>query len=230
MEEHSFTSQEIDSFRQWHMWFVNKEWDKITVPTGRPEMVLIAITKLVCVDPFTDAVAAAMERVDPRPLMTRMYQLVRYDASVSCFRWYVERLPPVLSHEEGDDYLMIVGESIPLLFHILYYNRETALDMIDLLFAHGVDPNEQAFHGMTAVIWWVTVHIRRWREGQLLGDRMNVVRRLLEAGCDPLLEDREGRTVFDYVAYIEEEVKRLGTWTEVVEECRVLVALLREWA
>lgn len=218
-----------DFYQQWRKWLDTEDWDSITMPVGRPELVVVAVSNLVCVDPFTDAVAAAIERMNPQPLMSRMCQLFRYNASMSCFRWYMKRLPPIVPYVKDGEHPFI-DESMPLLFHVLYYDRTTTLDLLDLLFAHGVDPNEQAIAGMTAVIWWTVLYTGRWREGRLVGEKIAVVRRLLEAGCDPLLEDRKGRTVFDYVAFVEGEAKRLGTWTEVATECRELLALLREWA
>jgi hypothetical protein len=223
-------SRLYDFYQVWRKWIDTEDWDSITMPVGRPELVVVAVSKLVCVDPFTDAVAAAIERVDPQPLMSRMCQLLRYDASLSCLRWYVKRLPLIVPNVKDDD-LPFIDESMPFLFHVLYYDRTTTLDLLDLLFAHGVDPNDQDIGGMTAVIWWVILYVGQWREGRLLGERrLAVVRRLLEAGCDPLLEDRQGRTVFDYVAFVENEAKRLGTWTEVSAESRELMALLRAWA
>ncbi len=185
---------------------------------------------------FTAEAATVVDRLWPMPsLAERMYQLMAENASWEAIQWYLEQGAPMEVSKEVV-YPWQAGNEI-VLFHIMVHYPSRLLEILPVLLRMGMDPNvqrpcgkrEERAGGETALMWYVLFVIRNvWTL------EMGVIELLLEAGCDPLLEDKQGRTVFDYVEYLYCE--NAIQWKEderglrSKEEKATLLRALRAWA
>lgn len=195
--------------------------------TESERLLCVSVARLLATESFNEETAAMLDEVSPPSGGLRTHQLLAHGGSVAAYRWYLERGAPFgLEYPTSYPIGMIVTSHL----HRAIRAKGDCYPLVSLLLAAGANPNDPSSWGITPLMYCVGKVPREWIVNRK-GVSMDVVRLLLEAGADPLLEDKEGRTIFDYVESVYDHCNRNYGLTEAMwREKRELVALLRAWA
>lgn len=92
--------------------------------------------------------------------------------------------------------------SLPLLYHVAFYrgiHLEKGREYMTYLIHHGANPNATCHESQPLLTYFVSTEMYSFYRPQDHAEGLLRAELLLENGADPLLEDKEGRTVIDLV-------------------------------
>jgi len=162
--------------------------------------------ELLTLNPYTEQIAQTLDRVIGKvPPEERTQQLILYEARLPSIQYYLER--ENIPTQVVQPCLYKYPQWTPSLLHyVLIRDTVDRMERLEVIFAHGADPNEQEEqHGCSALMTYLS---RACHESIMTGQntlRMDIVHYLLEKGADPLLENKDG---LHSIQWVEREISR----------------------
>lgn len=184
----------------------SEKWDEIRLYEGEKgdDMSSLLIHTLFTLAVYTAQTAHTLDRiigkVEPEE---RTQQLTFYVAHFPAIQYYLEneRIPIQVAHPHRDKYRHeYIKYPLSLLQYVIMRDTMDCIRNLEVLFAHGADPNEQDEQDGDPILklYLITGILSRIMVGDI-PVKTHIVQYLLEKGADPLLENRRGMNTLKWM-------------------------------